>query len=907
MGYVFCLVIFQSGNRRKLKLATGAYSELVEKLTEIVDVDHKNTLVQMFDTDLDDFVDLVPGEKIPNKAKLRVISRKASALCNPAVATAGRSVAPPCLRNLPVTEPPLAKEQREVSVQACEAEIQEASSGSMETPEPVFVIEIPSETVRCSDAAVQTVPFGGCGSPGCMAANVTRTQDAWCATQPFSITEASVDITPAVTRDKKDHLKFVLPPSFGGWCDLFLQRKRPITRKVRTHIISVLFKACYRMTLYPTSRLYKKVLDSLVAKYPHVIEGRYNRCHWSIALRSRFKTARKKLVAAAAVVKARRTLGLETELVPDDDEHAYAHTELALASQEPPLNSSGDLSGCKDPPVQAEELNESKNTSTHKAENSSDSGATPSNSVQFCVVSEPMECVWKSEQLEDVEWVDYPDYSDAVLEDFTVYDPLGMCTDQKASEALMAQQGSLGSPDERDSSDEPVEEVSPQEDEPSSKPEQRGEVSLNRLDPIVVSPSSKSTKQTDDPMDDHDRAIPAPSSKPEQQVEVPLEEPEPVVLVPGTKPAEQAEVSLQEPDPVVLAPSSCISAPSSKPKQQVEAPLEEPERVVLVSDSKPAEQAEVFLQVPDPMVLVPSPKPMEQVEEDLQEAEHVEFELPSFGVFDELLCMKVPVSSTMQQHIVFSLFNALSKKTLHPKKEQIEEAVACLLHKYPHLSSIKTKNGKEFWVNSLTLKLRLHQAELADVPTKRREPRKPCESQKPCEPQGLDHSMDSQRVFRPLRIGEELLEYKDKAHPQGEADAAPESVDGHKRKLAIERHSIIHEMSVEEVVLKFPIFREESALLREFRVLWKRDIVACFERGIKKMFLVLMNWGTSDEIKAISQPGNGTLRQCCYSYSVYCKCCSCGVGLHCQEMRGEPVFRLGHGGPRPDNALPRHA
>nr|XP_037286338.1 uncharacterized protein LOC119179374 [Rhipicephalus microplus] len=100
MGYVFCLVIFQSGNRRKLKLATGAYSELVEKLTEIVDVDHKNTLVQMFDTDLDDFVDLVPGEKIPNKAKLRVISRKASALCNPAVATAGRSVAPPCLQNL---------------------------------------------------------------------------------------------------------------------------------------------------------------------------------------------------------------------------------------------------------------------------------------------------------------------------------------------------------------------------------------------------------------------------------------------------------------------------------------------------------------------------------------------------------------------------------------------------------------------------------------------------------------------------------------------------------------------------------------------------------------------------------------------------------------------------------------
>ncbi|XP_049273495.1 uncharacterized protein LOC125759157 [Rhipicephalus sanguineus] len=100
MGYVFCLVILQNGNRRKLKLATGAYAELLEKLTGIVDVDHENTLIQMFDTDLDDFVDLVPEDKIPNKAKLRVISRSASTVCNAVVATGGQNVASTCPQNL---------------------------------------------------------------------------------------------------------------------------------------------------------------------------------------------------------------------------------------------------------------------------------------------------------------------------------------------------------------------------------------------------------------------------------------------------------------------------------------------------------------------------------------------------------------------------------------------------------------------------------------------------------------------------------------------------------------------------------------------------------------------------------------------------------------------------------------
>ncbi|KAH7939759.1 hypothetical protein HPB52_017153 [Rhipicephalus sanguineus] len=214
MGDVFCLVILQNGNRRKLKLATGTYAEFLEKLTAIVDVDLEDTLIQMFDSDLDDFVDLVPEDEIPNKAKLRVVSRSASILCTAAMATGGQNATLKSPINLTVTRiedtPYAVLSYRQVSG---------------------------SDEMQVDDTAISHTSM----------------------------------------HNSDDSLKFVLPPSFGVWCDTFLQSKRPVTAKVKTHIISVLFKACYGVTPYPTPRLYNKVLDSLVAKYPHVMEGKYNR------------------------------------------------------------------------------------------------------------------------------------------------------------------------------------------------------------------------------------------------------------------------------------------------------------------------------------------------------------------------------------------------------------------------------------------------------------------------------------------------------------------------------------------------------------------------------------------------------------------------------------------------------
>ncbi|KAH8037621.1 hypothetical protein HPB51_015055 [Rhipicephalus microplus] len=438
MGDVFCLVILQNGNRRKLKLATGTYAEFLEKLTAIVDVDLENTLVhffhapsacssfydviivgsvkdgdvifgvpalmkqrlgclvadskkqnviscpeqiQMFDSDLDDFVDLAPEDDIPNKAKLRVVSRSTSILCNAAAVAAGQNV-------------------------------------------------VPSHNVApsCSQGSI-----------------VTRIEDAPCAVLSYRQMSGSDEmqiedtaISHTSMHDNDDYLKFQLPPSFGIWCDTFLRSKQPVTAKVKTHIISHLFKACYKMTPCPTPRLYNKVLDSLVAKYPHVMEGKYNRRRWLIALRSRFKSERENLTGASApAVEAQETSGLDLSQPDADYACTYTHTQHAKTQ----LSSSAYSPGCEDKSVHEEHLGEFTNSSGHGAETyvAGHSDTLPLDSM--CRVSDPVECL---ESEEDEESMDCPNHSDGLLEDETVSSLLRSCSDEKASEALMAQQEKSG-------------------------------------------------------------------------------------------------------------------------------------------------------------------------------------------------------------------------------------------------------------------------------------------------------------------------------------------------------------------------------------------------------------------------------------------------------------------------------
>ncbi|KAH7981666.1 hypothetical protein HPB52_000671 [Rhipicephalus sanguineus] len=72
---VACLAILDQGDRKKLSLRTGAYSEIVSALGKFTAVDDK-TLIQIHDEEFEYFIDF--GETtVPDKAKLKV-TRKAA-------------------------------------------------------------------------------------------------------------------------------------------------------------------------------------------------------------------------------------------------------------------------------------------------------------------------------------------------------------------------------------------------------------------------------------------------------------------------------------------------------------------------------------------------------------------------------------------------------------------------------------------------------------------------------------------------------------------------------------------------------------------------------------------------------------------------------------------------------------
>lgn len=235
MGDVFCLIILQSGNRRKLKLTTGTYVELLEKLAGIVEFDSENTLIQIFDADLDDFVDLLPGDAIPNKAKLRVFSRSASTMCGVPVSTCGFNAPPAC----PPPQAPCASKaasvhgEGDVSLQASDAAgIQETGDYAMETSQSVLFIEIPRLPVTSSDAAVQTIAEAESdtpGGPGATAVTLMYVQDESSVVLPNRpastgdvVSKDNTAPSPMAGHNRDDCFKFELPPSFGISCDTLL-------------------------------------------------------------------------------------------------------------------------------------------------------------------------------------------------------------------------------------------------------------------------------------------------------------------------------------------------------------------------------------------------------------------------------------------------------------------------------------------------------------------------------------------------------------------------------------------------------------------------------------------------------------------------------------------------------------
>ncbi|XP_037504835.1 uncharacterized protein LOC119379600 [Rhipicephalus sanguineus] len=75
MAGCVCLVVLKDGQRKKVSLPNGAYGELMDALASLTNI-HDKTLIQMYDEELDDYVDLEEGSDVPNKAKIKLARKQ---------------------------------------------------------------------------------------------------------------------------------------------------------------------------------------------------------------------------------------------------------------------------------------------------------------------------------------------------------------------------------------------------------------------------------------------------------------------------------------------------------------------------------------------------------------------------------------------------------------------------------------------------------------------------------------------------------------------------------------------------------------------------------------------------------------------------------------------------------------
>ncbi|KAL3238831.1 hypothetical protein MRX96_021861 [Rhipicephalus microplus] len=474
MGDVFCLVMLESGSRRKLKLQTGAYEELLAGLAGIDEFDSRNTLIQIFDTDLEDFVDLMPDDVVPNKAKVPFqpttlpssmrtklhqghlcLLRKFSTFPGPgdqlhySIQSSDVSVAPtvytltdvlvhaPCviakgsdngaeasqsmiIGVTDVLDAPAAHSQEMKATAQSTTCVELAESNTCIAPAQSNTRVEPDQSNTCvtptqSNTCVAPAQSNKTAEPGAATMRLSRvTEDLRAMLPPHLVTDdakhavRNIAIIPKNEHDRNDYLKFRLPTSFGVWCDVALERKTVITPKLRRHIINILFQACYKISLYPTRRLYRRAIDVLVMKYPHIAEGPFNWQCWCLALRSKFKNVRRKLPEKPGLVgESRRKFGGKRTL--EEVRYQVAEAQKALGV---------------DVPLEASE----------SADSHHQSGEDASAGTEMTFKVEP-------DQRSSEATSNCSNFDDSELRDVTVSELLSACTDGGATEELVEQAG----------------------------------------------------------------------------------------------------------------------------------------------------------------------------------------------------------------------------------------------------------------------------------------------------------------------------------------------------------------------------------------------------------------------------------------------------------------------------------
>ncbi|XP_075739901.1 uncharacterized protein LOC142785326 isoform X3 [Rhipicephalus microplus] len=132
------------------------------------------------------------------------------------------------------------------------------------------------------------------------------------------------------------------------------------------------------------------------------------------------------------------------------------------------------------------------------------------------------------------------------------------------------------------------------------------------------------------------------------------------------------------------------------------------------------------------LVVIETPVPVED------RRDYLNFALPSFGCYEELLSRGTPISGPVQRAIVDKLFQECFKLAWYSSRELYRTAAERLVQTYPHLADklgAKT-SGLESWVLSLRNKFKNMWKKVENCPPEMAEKRAQSLHKRPRQPQG---------------------------------------------------------------------------------------------------------------------------------------------------------------------------
>ncbi|XP_070382627.1 uncharacterized protein [Dermacentor albipictus] len=238
--------------------------------------------------------------------------------------------------------------------------------------------------------------------------------------------------------------------------------------------------------------------------------------------------------------------------------------------------------------------------------------------------------------------------------------------------------------------------------------------------------------------------------------------------------------------------------------------------------------------------------------------DYLDFKLPSFGPYEEVLQRKEPVGGPVRRAIINRLFQACFEIVWYPSKELYCTAVEQLIQKYPHLrDNVKKGSGMESWKVALKNKFKNNRKKAVNVSSEMQAVRAQSYRKTPREPvvEVANKKLCRLSNNNDLIIYGETLESRQKHNEwlqEHFATADPEDLRPRLLATAKERHECLRRVTLSEALLQYPFLATEHSLLMEFNILFKRTILDSIEQGCSRLCSIILDHAEQDEVVRFS-------------------------------------------------------